>query len=596
MGTIYKQMLMGNKKGDLGHVWIAAHFPHRIRKQLVEQTNISSSVDKILVDQLPIVTYRILGFLLLGVTRLYSKKVEYLLVDCNHSLYEMKVYCEGRKKVNINVGGMCLPESSSQRSKTNILGMNVPESSSGKKYNTFMEAMHAEFSSISLPENFELDAFDLQVVEDESSSEQHVKSHLEIVLPDEWENDETGHHSETSPENLRDRFSMDECLVPMELDEEVTLPKIPFIEEDPEWKNTNSSYDNMIFEDRENINNKHHDEECTTMVLETTLIDDNITVKPTPEKRQLSVSVDVTPRSKGKHKSDNMGVRTPAVRERVRASRKRTCVYDDTLVIRNVVYKEWVTDASDLLRKRRKALTSTQSFDCFMEPIIPSKFCFLFSQVEYFVGNHWSTPPVNAGFPSDIRSAISKIELLQVQQVEAGLEVDDGVGVGVGVGSSGMHKDSEENEAIAPSTPVTQSASKANQEGPTSSCETGEKHLFPTNDVEIDSFKLKEVIQLQGPSSSTLQNQGHENWSALTRSVGGYLHTNFTQRQRQDEVVKLSHILKQKTKRESAMFFSEILLLKTGGYIDVKQEKPYDEIYVMQTFKLKEAFGADTRE
>ncbi|KAI3740168.1 hypothetical protein L2E82_30590 [Cichorium intybus] len=70
------------------------------------------------------------------------------------------------------------------------------------------------------------------------------------------------------------------------------------------------------------------------------------------------------------------------------------------------------------------------------------------------------------------------------------------------------------------------------------------------------------LAHFTGPSSSTLQNQGHENWSALTRSVGGYLHTNFTQRQRQDEVVKLSHILKQKTKRESARFFSEILIEK----------------------------------
>ncbi|CAI9283384.1 unnamed protein product [Lactuca saligna] len=590
MGTIYKHMLMGNKKVDLGHVWMAAHFPHRIRKEFVQQTNISSSVDKILVDQVSVVTYRILGFLLLGVTRLYSKKVEYLLIDCNHSLYEMKVYLEGRKKVNINinVGGMCLPEASGQRSKTN---MDAPESSSRKRSNTLVDAMRADFFSITLPENFELDAFDLQVVEDESSSEHHVKSNLEIVLPDtdSWENDETGHHSEASPENIRTRFSLEDRLAPMELDEpdeEVTLPKIPFLEHDPEWRNTNSCDNYMTFEDR---NDKHQDEEeCTTgekeekSVLETTFTlvddDDNITFKPSPQK--LSVAVNVTPQSKrpsvsGKHKSDSMAVRTPAVQERVSVrastsnSRKRKCVYDDVTVIRNVVYKDWVTNASDLVGKRTKVPTTrsrTRSCDyIFIQPIIP----------------------LNAGFPSDLRSAISRIEVEQLQLQVA----DDGVGVGIGscaaAAASVMLKSVEENEAeiIAPLTPTTQSASKANQEGPTSSCED----VFPINDQEFDNLQS---VSRQGPSSSHLQNQGHENWSALTKNVGGYLHTNFTHKK--DEVVKLGHILKEKTKRECAMFFSEILLLKTGGYIDVKQKKAYDEIFVMQTLKLKEVFGADS--
>lgn len=125
--------------------------------------------DKILVDQLPVVTYRILGFLLLGVARIYSKKYEYLLIDSIRSQNETKFYFEGRRKVNINVAGMCLPESSSHRSKSNVVDVPVSESSSRKKCYSFVEGMRAQFSSISLPENFELDAFDLEIVEDDSS-------------------------------------------------------------------------------------------------------------------------------------------------------------------------------------------------------------------------------------------------------------------------------------------------------------------------------------------------------------------------------------------------------------------------------------------
>lgn len=126
--------------------------------------------DRILVDQLPNVTYRILGFLLLGMARIYSKKVEYLLIDCNHSLNEMKHFSEGRSKVDNNFRGMCVPESSSHRSKANdAVDVPVAESSSKKKCNNFVEAMRTQFSSISLPENFELDAFDLEIVENDSS-------------------------------------------------------------------------------------------------------------------------------------------------------------------------------------------------------------------------------------------------------------------------------------------------------------------------------------------------------------------------------------------------------------------------------------------
>lgn len=59
---------------------------------------------------------------------------------------------------------------------------------------------------------------------------------------------------------------------------------------------------------------------------------------------------------------------------------------------------------------------------------------------------------MNAGFPSDLRYAISKIEVVQLQQVnetmEVGIEVDDGVVVGIGIESCcAILKSVEENEA-----------------------------------------------------------------------------------------------------------------------------------------------------
>ncbi|KAK9108435.1 hypothetical protein Syun_024446 [Stephania yunnanensis] len=78
------------------------------------------------------VTYRVLGYLLLGVVRIYSKKVEYLYHDCTEFL------------ANINTSTL------------------------SKKDKRRDKAMCASYTSITLPERFELDAFDLDIVEDSS--------------------------------------------------------------------------------------------------------------------------------------------------------------------------------------------------------------------------------------------------------------------------------------------------------------------------------------------------------------------------------------------------------------------------------------------
>ncbi|KAA8548211.1 hypothetical protein F0562_004528 [Nyssa sinensis] len=152
----YSQWLL-SKRGPLGIVWVAAHCYKRLKKEQVAQTNISSSVDQILLDEVPVVTYRILGYLLLGVVRIYSKKVEHLFHDCRDVLI----------KINDFAGS--------------------------KKANVYMEAMCAPYLSITLPERFELDAFDLEILEDLSGG--NVRPREEITLKDAWKNEGIGHYS-----------------------------------------------------------------------------------------------------------------------------------------------------------------------------------------------------------------------------------------------------------------------------------------------------------------------------------------------------------------------------------------------------------------
>ncbi|KAF9915051.1 sister chromatid cohesion protein 1 [Lobosporangium transversale] len=80
-----------SKKGPLAKVWLAAHWERKLTKNQTLQTDINNSVDAIMgSDQAPM-ALRLSGQLLLGVTKIYSRKTKYLLEDCNEALVKIKV-------------------------------------------------------------------------------------------------------------------------------------------------------------------------------------------------------------------------------------------------------------------------------------------------------------------------------------------------------------------------------------------------------------------------------------------------------------------------------------------------------------------------
>ncbi|CAH2080122.1 unnamed protein product [Thlaspi arvense] len=167
----YSQCLV-SRKGPLGAIWVAAYFFKKLKKSQVKDTHIPSSVDQILQNELDALTYRVLAYLLLGVVRIYSKKVDFLFDDCNKALIGVKDFvAKERNRENTNVP---LPASTG-------------------------------FLSIDLPENFELDAFDLGVLEDFHGG--NVKPQEDITLKDG--NPET----ESMNQYYMERFDMEEDLV-----------------------------------------------------------------------------------------------------------------------------------------------------------------------------------------------------------------------------------------------------------------------------------------------------------------------------------------------------------------------------------------------
>jgi len=84
----YSQLVLA-KKGPLGKIWLAAHMEKKVPKLQIVQTNIPESVNDIQNPTVPM-ALRVSGHLLLGVVRIFSKKVTYLLSDCSEALVKIK--------------------------------------------------------------------------------------------------------------------------------------------------------------------------------------------------------------------------------------------------------------------------------------------------------------------------------------------------------------------------------------------------------------------------------------------------------------------------------------------------------------------------
>ena len=81
----YSQVILA-RKGPLGKIWLAAHFDRKLTKNQVFTTDISESVDFVLNPTSPL-ALRVSGHLMLGIVKIYSKKVQYFMSDCQEAMW-----------------------------------------------------------------------------------------------------------------------------------------------------------------------------------------------------------------------------------------------------------------------------------------------------------------------------------------------------------------------------------------------------------------------------------------------------------------------------------------------------------------------------
>ncbi|CAK7325992.1 unnamed protein product [Dovyalis caffra] len=176
------------KKGPLGTIWIAAHLERKLRKNQVADTDIGVSVDSILFPEVPI-ALRLSSHLLLGVVRIYSRKVNYLFDDCSEALLKVK-----------------------QAFRSTAVDLPPEEST-------------APYHSITLPETFDLDDFELpdNDIFQGNYVDHHVSTREQITLQDTMD----GVVYSTSQFGLDERFGDgDTSHVGLDLEEDLFLDKV----------------------------------------------------------------------------------------------------------------------------------------------------------------------------------------------------------------------------------------------------------------------------------------------------------------------------------------------------------------------------------
>ncbi|EFJ34873.1 hypothetical protein SELMODRAFT_6955, partial [Selaginella moellendorffii] len=78
------------RKGPLGTAWRAAHVERRLARSEISAADIATTVDEILrFPDVPL-SLRVSAYLLLGVARIYSRKVVYLLAVSNETWEKIK--------------------------------------------------------------------------------------------------------------------------------------------------------------------------------------------------------------------------------------------------------------------------------------------------------------------------------------------------------------------------------------------------------------------------------------------------------------------------------------------------------------------------
>ena len=161
-----------SKRGPLGTIWLAAHMDRKLNKDTITKQDIIQAVQTIINPDAPI-ALRTSGQLMLGVVKVYDRKMNYLFHDCSEALAKAKQVFRRDSQGQVDLD----PESAIAEERTITLPENYDDLEMyydpNAKYGVMMEdlgedgehvrlALRVDRQSITLMDEFEEDEFETE--------------------------------------------------------------------------------------------------------------------------------------------------------------------------------------------------------------------------------------------------------------------------------------------------------------------------------------------------------------------------------------------------------------------------------------------------
>ncbi|GFY92160.1 Rad21/Rec8-like family protein [Actinidia rufa] len=600
------------RKGPLGTVWCAAHLQHRLKKSHYTSTDIPSTVERIMYPEVPI-ALRMSGHLLLGVVRIYSKKVDYLYQDYNFFLISI-------------------------RKAFSSVEVNLPE-----------DATHAPFHSVTLPDTFELDA---------------------LTLDDDFYYNGTCPSLPVDPNaGFQDPSPSNEIGASVRLNGDSLPPNIPEIEvmrdavhdfhvdNFPLWPDRGND---IIEPDRILEQQLINEKEILTPAVEGILVSGG---QPLPSQQHgepfnsaasdQALDVFDSHISFG-HVSPELAIRsTPPVDKPKARPRKRKQLYDEYTVLRNRSISEGLDNCSDLRRTRKccpssaldvwKSQNKLRKENIFLEPLMTglcADLCNIYknefiSEKPHLVSVEEACPEPSVAHspPCDpMGSRDMEIERLRNYDGPIGSNIlpeiigspsrfmpseimgspnmllhrDDFTPAPASAGSLGSQSEPKlgtpVGTAVQPTPDLAESAGTLGSEMETPATFLGERLGLEStglsdipevmNSAEADTVITLGIKSLNDVFLLLAELQGSEGVETLTgttRKVAQYLKGKSSVTPISEDLsgdLILNKLLEGKTRKVCARMFFETLVLKSSGFVDAQQEEPYIDITLKLTSKL----------
>ncbi|KAL4192896.1 hypothetical protein AMTRI_Chr06g196590 [Amborella trichopoda] len=547
------------------------------------------------------------GHLLLGVVRIYSKKVEYLYHDCHEALNKLK------------------------------------DSFVLMQLNRLPEAPTAPFHSITLPEKFELDLLNLeemgyQMTELEGD---HTKTRDQITLRDQFPcgGDPfmtfSVHEANTCSQMLGINISLQgyeyfshhnmgtyevdsgsdlDSFIPKHDGNRLRLEEYP----DSEMpRNVDELLNSGIHAMQSNELCKDANEQVDhgrNVILPETLL-------PSPERTCVSSGFSpsslqmpvvgtpagtpksVVPPAFGEFTPEYMVLPTPKAQERTPKSRKRKHFFDESIVLSNEHMRQRLQDASNLLRKRRKPpLTAFNIWQAYrvshmhqllMESWVPSicldiraiinESCDLPSKGKRKLEFPESKEHSGSAIGPEVEHWTDHTNIHQSKLSHSHIREEESMPVIVE--EERVHKQQPCKAFDGEIEDQRKAESGASQFKTQSTDATATEQQLPAEELSLN-LEDEDLNSSVAESRSTVD-AGFASVSSRTRVVAQYLRSAFQSWKRgPKEVLSLNDTLEGKTRRECAKMFFEILVLKSSGCVNVQQESSFGDILLFATSAL----------